>query len=308
MLPFSFLTPRPASRAQLEPDADIPATLQGRYVIGAPTNNPRKELTEEHPCPLVFIHGTTDNTFRWQKAATYFAAQGYSVWAFNYGQPEEGRPAIPGVFAVNDINESALEIAATIDYILEVTGSSKVDLVGHSQGGLHIKKYIAEHGGQDTVRRAVGVAATYHGTTMTGMSSILQNLVDRNPEFADLVAGKAAIQQLSSSDFISRLNELPDTHPNVMYTNIFTSKDLTATPNSTSQLESIGGADVADAEVGEVCGLLLPPGHASLPENEHIIGLIEWGLTREQGDHTPVHSGCNGGQRWKLGYRFFHEN
>ena len=199
MLPFSFLTARPASRARAELDPDVPATLQGRYVIGAPANNPRKDLSEEHPRPLVFIHGTTDNSFRWQKAATYFAARGYSVWAFNYGKPEEGRPAIPGVFAVNDIDESALEIAATIDYILEITGASKVDLVGHSQGGLHIKKYIAEHGGQDTVRRAVGLAATYHGTTMTGMSSILQNLVDRNPEFADLVAGTAAIQQLNLS-------------------------------------------------------------------------------------------------------------
>ena len=308
MLPFSFLTPRPASRTQCELDAAIPATLQGRYVIGAPANNPRKELSEEHPYPLVFIHGTTDNSFRWLKAATYFSAKGYSVWAFNYGKPESGRPVVPGVFAVNDIDESALEIAQTIDYILEVTGASKVDLVGHSQGGLHIKKYIAEHGGQDTVRRAVGIAATYHGTTMTGMSSILQNLVDRNPEFADLVAGKAAVQQLKSSELIRRLNELPDTHPNVMYTNIYTSKDLTATPNSTSQLQSIGGADVGEAEVGEVCGLLLPPGHASLPENEHIIGLVEWGLTRDQGDCTPVHVGCNGGQRWKLGYRFFYEN
>ena len=170
MLPFSFLTPRPASRTQCELDAAIPATLQGRYVIGAPANNPRKELSEEHPYPLVFIHGTTDNSFRWLKAATYFSAKGYSVWAFNYGKPESGRPVVPGVFAVNDIDESALEIAQTIDYILEVTGASKVDLVGHSQGGLHIKKYIAEHGGQDTVRRAVGIAATYHGTTMTGMS------------------------------------------------------------------------------------------------------------------------------------------
>ena len=308
MLPFSFLTPRPASRKKLQLDADVPATLQGRFVLGAPANNPQKELSEEHPYPLVFIHGTTDNSFRWQKATTYFAARDYSVWAFNYGKPEVGRPAIPGVFAVNDIDESAVEIAETIDYILDVTGASKVNLVGHSQGGLHIKKYIAEHGGHEKVHRAVGIAATYHGTTMTGMSSILQNLVDRNPEFADLVAGKAAVQQLNRSELIRKLNELPDTHPNVTYTNIYTSKDLTATPNSTSQLESIDGADVAEAEVGEVCGLLLPPGHASLPENDHVIGLVEWGLTRDQGDCTPVHVGCNGGQRWKLGYRFFYDN
>ena len=226
----------------------------------APVNNPSCVPSPEHPNPVVFIHGTSDNSTRWQKAANALSKQGFCTWAFNYGKPTDGKPNLLGRYDMVDIDDSGKEIASTIDYILSVTGAEKVDLVGHSQGGLHLKKYIAENGGGEKVGRAVGVAPTYHGTTLAGMDKMLRPIVERNPKLAESAAGKAGVQQLVGSELIDRLNQLPDTDKRVQYTNLYSSADTTATPNKTSMLESIDGADVANVEVGAACKLPIPPG------------------------------------------------
>lgn len=194
----------------------------------APVNNPTCVPSPEHPNRVVFIHGTSDNSTSWQKAANALSMQGFCTWAFNYGKPNDGKPNLLGRYAMVDIDDSAKEIASTIDYILSVTGAEKVDLVGHSQGGLHLKKYIAENGG------------------------------DR-------------------------------------------SADTTATPNKTSMLEPVDGADVANVEVGAACKLPIPPAHAAMPQHDPTIGLILWGLTREAGDHTPTTEHCSNPARGSAG-------
>lgn len=283
------------------PDAAVPAGLEGKHVAKAPVNNPTCVPSPEHPNPVVFIHGTSDNSTRWQKAANALSKQGFCTWAFNYGKPNDGKPNLLGRYAMVDIDDSAKEIASTIDYILSVTGAEKVDLVGHSQGGLHLKKYIAENGGGDKVGRAVGLAATYHGTTLAGMDKMLRPIVERNPKLAESAAGKAGVQQLVGSELIDRLNQLPDTDKRVQYTNLYSAADTTATPNKTSMLESVDGADVANVEVGAACKLPIPPGHASMPKHDPTIGLILWGLTREAGDHTPTTDHCTNPARGSAG-------
>ncbi|MCG7259128.1 MULTISPECIES: triacylglycerol lipase [unclassified Corynebacterium] len=274
-------------------DAAVPAGVEGNHVAKAPVNNPTCVPSPEHPNPVVFIHGTSDNSTRWQKAANALSKQGFCTWAFNYGKPTDGKPNLLGRYAMVDIDDSAKEIASTIDYILSVTGAEKVDLVGHSQGGLHLKKYIAENGGGEKVGRAVGLAATYHGTTLAGMDKMLRPIVERNPKLAESAAGKAGVQQLVGSELIDRLNQLPDTDKRVQYTNLYSAADTTATPNKTSMLESVDGADVANVEVGASCKLPIPPAHAALPKHDPTIGLILWGLTREAGDHTPAAEHCS---------------
>ena len=95
-----------------------------------------------------------------------------------------------------------------------------------------MKKFIAENGGGNKVGRVVGVAPTYHGTTLNGMDKMLRPIIERNPEFAEAVAGKAGVQQLIGSELVDRLNKLPDTDSRVQYTNVYSSADTTATPGS----------------------------------------------------------------------------
>lgn len=283
----------PAALASPSDDAAVPDGLVGKHVATTPVNNALCVPSPEHPNPVVFIHGTSDNSTRWQKAAVAMSEQGFCTWAFNYGKPRAGQVGLPGSYAVADIDDSAKEIAATIDYILQVTGAKKVDLVGHSQGGLHLKKYIAENGGGDKVGRVVGVAATYHGTTLNGLADSLRPIIGSVPKLAEALASKAGVQQLVGSDIVQRLNALPDTDRRVQYTNLYSSGDTTATPNETSKLKSVDGADVANVEVGATCHLPIPPSHAGLPRNNQTIGLIYWGLTRKSGDDIPSAADCS---------------
>ena len=91
------------------------------------------------------------------------------MWAFDYGADDVTlQNMIPSVKAIANLDDSAAEIADQVDYVREVTGSDKVNLVGHSQGGMHIKTYTQMHGGAGHVSHAVALGGNFHGTTLNG--------------------------------------------------------------------------------------------------------------------------------------------
>ncbi|NTS21872.1 alpha/beta fold hydrolase, partial [Bacteroides fragilis] len=53
--------------------------------------------------------------------------------------------------------------------VRSATGSDKVNLVGHSQGGLHTKTFTQLYGSPEEVSRVVAIGGNYHGTTLSGM-------------------------------------------------------------------------------------------------------------------------------------------
>ena len=83
----------------------------------------------------------------------------------------------------------------------------------------------------------------------------------------------AGIEQLQGSEFMENLNQLPDTAPGITYTSIYSPVDNTVTPNETSQLTAVPGADVANVES-------VPVEHGKLPHDPRVHEQIVWGLTR----------------------------
>lgn len=67
---------------------------------------------------------------------------------------------IPSLKAIGDLDDSAEEVAAETDYVREVTGSERVNLVGHSQGGTHPKTYQQMYGTPEAVARVVTIAGS----------------------------------------------------------------------------------------------------------------------------------------------------
>jgi triacylglycerol esterase/lipase EstA (alpha/beta hydrolase family) len=68
------------------------------------------------------------------------------------------------------ISDFAAQLAAAVNLAIQRTGSEKVDLVGHSMGGLIIRFYIEHLGGSSHVSRAVLLGAPVLGTKMAVLS------------------------------------------------------------------------------------------------------------------------------------------
>src|SRR5208282_5144553 len=95
--------------------------------------------TSAHPDPVILVHGTLANQDdNWQAASPLLANHGYCVFTFNYG----GTSPTADFQGTGDIAASAGQLASFVTQVLAATGAAKVDLVGHSQGGMMPRYYL----------------------------------------------------------------------------------------------------------------------------------------------------------------------
>lgn len=283
VLPVTAITPAPA----LADPLIVKESKVGNFISSAPLswgiNDPNCVATSEVKEPVVLIHGTSVNAANWIEVAPVLKDAGMCVWAFDYGADDRTlQDAIPSVKGIADIEESAKEVAAQIDYVREVTGSQKVNLVGHSQGGLHTKTYQQLHGNPESVARVVTLAGNFHGTDLDGKLDKFQRPIEADSKVSTFLFSTAGLQQLASSDFMKKMNALPDTVAGVQYTSIYSPGDTTVTPNTASQLAAVPGADVVNMDIRQVCGVA--PKHAKILKDKAAVSQVLWALTRDAGE------------------------
>ena len=183
--------------------------------------------TAAHPEPVSLGHGTAESMFdNWQAMSPGLKAAGYCVYAFNYGS-YNGSGAL-GVYGIGPIEGSARELAAEVQTVLAQTRATKVDLVGHSQGGMMPRYYLKNIDGSK-VDDLVALSPSNHGTTN---------------RFATPLGGPcpACAQQAAGSSFITQLNAGDETPGAVDYTNVVTRNDEVVTPYTSGFLAADGNA------------------------------------------------------------------
>ncbi|MEU6574534.1 alpha/beta fold hydrolase [Streptomyces sp. NPDC046805] len=201
----------------------------------------------EHPRPVVLVHGTFGNSVdNWLTLAPYLKDRGYCVFSLDYGQ----LPGVPVFNGLGPVDKSAGQLSAFVDKVLSTTGAAKVDMVGHSQGGMMPRYYLKFLGGAAKVNDLVGLAPSNHGTDLNGLT----NLLPYFPGAEDLLKATtpALADQIAGSPFLTRLNAGGDTVPGVHYTVIATKYDEVATPY-TSQF--LSGSDVHNVLLQDLCPL-----------------------------------------------------
>jgi triacylglycerol esterase/lipase EstA (alpha/beta hydrolase family) len=202
-----------------------------------------------HPRPVVLVHGTfADMSDSWQALSPLLVDQGYCVFALNYGS-YEGSGSI-GIDAVGDIPTSAEQLGAFVARVLGATGAKKVDLVGHSQGGMMPRYYLRFLGGASFVHTLVGLAPSNHGTTLDGLFTLASYFPG-----ADAFMGAmcpACEQQAAGSAFLSKLNAGAETVPGVHYTVIESANDEVVTPYTSAFLS---GRKVTNILLQSQCAL-----------------------------------------------------
>ncbi len=213
-----------------------------------------------HPYPVVLVHATlADEGSNWVTLAPLLANEGYCVYAFNYGETLASLPIIPlitpgRIDGLGHIERSAEELASFVARVLSKTKASKVDLVGHSQGGMMPNYYIKFLGGASKVNELIGLAPSNHGTTLSGLTTLLEEF----PFAGEIVGGlleflgaPALPEQEENSAFIKKLfGSGEPVAAGVRYVVIETEHDEVVTPYAHAFLS---GSNVTDITIQSQC-------------------------------------------------------
>jgi triacylglycerol lipase len=222
-VPYTFLTS--AVLAGLNVDADPPGA-----------NIWTCQPSAAHPTPVVLVHGLGGNkNTNWPTYAPLLANNGYCVYALTYGvYPNDTLPLTQ--FGGRELMEtSAGELGVFIDKVLAATHTSKVDIVGHSEG-TQVPDYYAKFlGGASKIDKYISLAPIWHGTNMLGLGT-LDSLGSPfgfdaviNGTFAPYFA--SGTEFLAGSAFYTKLRSggTPAV-PGIAYTNIVTKYDELVVP------------------------------------------------------------------------------
>jgi pimeloyl-ACP methyl ester carboxylesterase len=224
------------------------ATQPGSAPPGS--NNWSCKPTHAHPQAVVLVHGLlatmTDN---WQTMSPLLANHGYCVFAFTYGTT----PNETEFGGLTTMEQSATQLSAFVDKVLAATHTTKVDIVGHSEGATMPDYYIEYLGGAAKVLRYVGVSGVKHGTTLDGLGtgiSAFESLLPGAPDPTAASCGSCA-EFLVGSAFIDKI-EARAPAPGVIYTNIATEHDELVTPYTHSFMT---GRNVTNIDLQDHCPL-----------------------------------------------------
>ncbi len=207
------------------------------------TDNWNCHVSAQHPYPVVLVHGTLFNeAASWQALSPMLANAGYCVYGFNYGATSLtfGR-----AFGLAPIPQSAGELAAFVSRVLAATGAPKVDIVGHSQGGMMPRYYLEDLGGADKVNMLVGLAPSNYGTTVDGFTDLYLPLSSAIPGLSFSTLGAPSFdEQFVGSSFLTALNRGGDTVPGVKYVVIESRYDEVVTPYTNAFLHGAGAQNI----------------------------------------------------------------
>ncbi|MGO9489224.1 MAG: esterase/lipase family protein [Solirubrobacteraceae bacterium] len=228
-----------------------PEALQGG-------NNGCKPSTA-HPYPVVLVHATlADEGSNWVTLAPLLANEGYCVYGFNYGATLasfEVWPLIgPRIDGLGHIESSAKELSSFVNNVLSKTKAAKVDLVGHSQGGMMPNYYIKDLGGSAKVNELIGLAPSNHGTTLDGLTTLVEDFpfaTEFATDLLELLGAPSLPEQTESSAFIKKLfGSGEPVVAGVRYVVIETTHDEVVTPYTNAFLS---GSNVTDITIQSQC-------------------------------------------------------
>jgi triacylglycerol esterase/lipase EstA (alpha/beta hydrolase family) len=198
-----------------------------------------------HPNPVVLVPAEGTMGSDWHAASPLLADHGYCVFALNYGGSSGSSSG-----GTAPMEQSAVELKAFIQRVLAATHARRVDLVGHSEGGVMPRYYIKFLGGTRTVRRFVALAPLNHGTSLDGIATLAKQV----PGAVSLVGKLSAADEemISGSPFMTNLNSPPEAPRPVRYTVIATGDDEVATPYQTAFLAGPNAKNIVlQAQCGE---------------------------------------------------------
>ncbi|MFI6868426.1 esterase/lipase family protein [Nocardia sp. NPDC050406] len=151
---------------------------------------------DAHRGPVLLIHGWQGSTAQFSDMRAVLEQAGFPVYVVELPGDEN----IANVRAIGEV----------VDRARGEHGGGKVDLVGHSMGGLSARYYLKYAGGTETTRTYISMGSSQRGYAP-----------------ACLLPPAAGGQMCPLNDFIVRLNSGDPTPPPVTYTFLNSTLDAT---------------------------------------------------------------------------------
>ncbi|WP_269853663.1 esterase/lipase family protein [Streptomyces sp. RPT161] len=145
LYPTGVLQERAADAQAAADDA-----LAGRRIPAAPSGPP----------PVLLLHGFVDNRSVFALLSRSLRRHGWTtVQALNYS-PLTG-----------DVRDAAALLGQQVERLCELTGHQRIDIVGHSLGGLVARYYVQRLGGDARVRTLITLGTPHSGTRVIPFAS-----------------------------------------------------------------------------------------------------------------------------------------
>ncbi|MGW7575228.1 esterase/lipase family protein [Streptomyces sp. NPDC054765] len=220
--------PRPAPHSTAEPPETHPAPDARQPAPGAPSLLPTEGRS--HP-PVLLLHGFIDNRSVFLLLRRSLHRHGWRhVEALNYSP------------LTCDLRKAAELLSRHVEEVCARTGHRRVDLVGHSLGGLIARYYVQRLGGDTRVRTVVTLGTPHSGT-----------------RFAPLMSAHPIVRQMRpDSEVIAELS-LPAPNCRTQFVAFWSEEDQVMVPATTARIDH---PDLLTHHV-HVAGV----GHLALPVN-----------------------------------------
>ena len=213
--------------------------------------------------PVILVGGLSGVAPAYEPLAARLRADGHHVTIFQ----------LPGL-GLGDIRDSAVALGRRVAEVRTSTGAARVDLVGHSEGGLVSRHYLKFGGGTATVGRYVSLGTPQYGTYVANIVAFFG--------LGDCLDIPACQQMSIGSSFLAALNAGDDTPGAVRHTTVRTLQDELVRP--------VGNAAVNDGAtnvlVQAYCPLRLV-GHLGLVLDGTVYSIVRGALA-----DAPVRPSC----------------
>jgi len=191
--------------------------------------------------PILFIHGWTGDAGGWYSMKNRFANDGWSSELLNAYTFNDNYN-----YSTNGNIQNAEQISNWVDDILYSTGAEKVDIVGHSMGGISSRYYVKFLDGLNKVDDYVCMGSPHHGVpegteVFESTCTFLYNLNNGDETPGGILDDTIGLRV----DVIGgAAYNGTHTSGNISYTSIYSNGDTICSPIITSRLDGANNIEV----------------------------------------------------------------
>lgn len=220
-------------------------SLQGTNILDKP-------LSQDHPIPIVLVHGTFANqSNNWGMIAPLLHKKGYNVFSLTYGLKDKHKH----IGGMANLENSAKQVGNFIHKVLKHTGASEVDIIAHSQGSL-LPQYYINNVSPNTIkiRKYISLGPLWKGTGGNLSKNLLKIAKIFNITKDDLHGFESLGGMMTGSNFLTNLNCSGKPYSkNIEYWNISTKYDASVIPYKNGQVKGDKQDQVYNIVLQKIC-------------------------------------------------------